>query len=317
MEEKYVAYLDLVGTKSAALISYEAYNDLIKSYKYTLKSMAEEFPKVKANYFSDSLFISCKDKSIFQYLRKLRVALLLKDCFFAGAIMRGDDGVEKVDESNLSGISFNNSDIVNVYALQSKFKGIGILVKDDIISDKNKGEFVKSLFIASDQGNPYYVEYWDISFKLSTGRGSVAGSSKIKSYIGYLKTALVCHVKMSTLNPRAVKYYFTLSVTIISSMFQYCEITSECADDIGKLFFERQSEKLLSDFEIVDIFAVFIDKYYQFLKEQKKNNDIFEYIGRFYESKLFSLLVGKLQKYPSIVLSDEVKKVIVDSIYEE
>ena len=307
MCKKYVAFLDLVGTKNVALISNEAYSELIHGFVNTLNQMEREYPNVKVKYFSDSLFLSCKDRSVFKYLRNLRVLLLRKDCFFAGAIMEGDDGVDIISKENLSGIKFTNANIVNVYAMQSRFKGIGVYVKEDIVSSKSDDMFVKSLYIASDQDNPYYAEYWDISFALPN----------IESYIEFLKTSLAYHIKVSVLTPRAAKYYFTLSVTIINSMFQCDNFTAKHSEVIGKLFFERKSEEMLSDPEILDVFAVFLDKYYKFLKKRGNGNDIFEYLNNFHKSKLFALFIKKLVKYPSMVLSDEVKKVIIDSVYSE
>ena len=103
----YIAYLDLLGTKSFCE-EEELYYDKINKFSDTVVSLSSILGKSgKIGIFSDSVYVECSQiEKILEFLTVLRTMLIGDDLFFNAALSSGTLGVESVSK-----ISYEKDDV--------------------------------------------------------------------------------------------------------------------------------------------------------------------------------------------------------------
>lgn len=132
----YISFMDLLGIKSIATYSPQAYHDKIKRFQDLLKYYEDNILKCnhKLIAFSDCAYVQCESLcELISFFQKLRQELMLREIFFNAAVIEGD--LELSYHSNGEGTDikssftmFNSPSTVKVYSKQNSFTGIGVSV---------------------------------------------------------------------------------------------------------------------------------------------------------------------------------------------
>lgn len=269
----YIAYLDLLGTKSFCE-EEDVYYKNINTFSRTVKILA---PKLGASgrigIFSDCVYVECTElESMLNFLNQLRLMLLGDGLFFNAALSKGKAGVEPIitphkkekddktekDESilpNLFGVRFTNKEIASIYCKQTKFRGVGIwidpLVEKEIALRGNY-KVVESIYYAKenkDNTNVYLPKrYNDIAFfnnnddDLKDWESYINGSMKI-----IFKTIYKSHRKSSKYSV----YYIPMIVNII----RCCDVNNLKWNKTKKSF-----ENMTIEFKLMYNFLLEVNK---------------------------------------------------------
>lgn len=165
----YIAFLDMVGTKSYASISNDEYANAINAFHKEMANVAKRFNNCQIYGYSDNAYIEVeKLDDMIQFMRRLRRRLMSKHFYFNAAVGRGSLCHVKVDMPQDKGfsMSFTSPSTVNVYMAQSKFTGIGVYLTQDVVDDLNSeqlhNEFCSSIYKPKYQDA--FCSIYDISY---------------------------------------------------------------------------------------------------------------------------------------------------------
>lgn len=278
MSNKYMAYFDLLGTKSVASSEdyyFESINIFRKRLIDNIIYLQSYNNLYNVSFFSDCCYVESKELScLLQYLENLRNDLIAKHLFFNCAIIKTDyndnfssfESTERGEsDKRIVGTLFSDSVISNVYNAQNRFKGVGVwieprIIKEDILVDNNLKKVITNSFYVDDlDQNMHISEYYDIKLNLN---GSPIEKDCLNSIIKSYFFAC-CET------PRAGRYYSSLLITIINSddneihwnIKQKCfENTSYIIELIYKILRDPMQYKILTGF--VYVAFAFINRIY-------------------------------------------------------
>ncbi len=176
--KKWVAFLDLLGTKESSKLSTEQYGFALTAFHDSFVKKSSLLSKNShAYFFSDCAYVeiggTVNDKMQFlKFINSARDHCFSRGYFFKagvvpGELKAGDMSVHNLP--NVRGHSFNSPAIIDAYGLQEKFKGIGICFAEKCVaelSEETGGDlghfrFVRSWYLPNDRNtNP--VAYIDL-----------------------------------------------------------------------------------------------------------------------------------------------------------
>lgn len=218
----YISYFDLLGTRGFCDNPNIYYNNM-KAFSSTISQMSiivRNYGKV--GVFSDCAYAESTDlKSLLIFLSLVQEKLMSQGLFMNGVVRKGTIGMKTFSEENKSSfyaISFDSSDIANLYITQTQFKGVGIFLDKTIQEELTKYPDIKTtncIFIRKNdetQGENYSpIVYQDIAYPKSRyGNKSIAQSMEIiynALFSSYVKS------------PRFAAYYISALSNMIRS---YC-----------------------------------------------------------------------------------------------
>lgn len=147
----YIAFIDMIGTRSSAVISNQEYKDAINDFNNYLQQVSTVY-QCKIYGYSDNAYIQIENLTdTVKFFRVLRDTLMNKHRYFSAAIDCGSLQAEKVDLKDKGfSMKFTESDTVDIYRKQCEFTGIGISLSNQVVKDLQKkqkyDEFCESIF---------------------------------------------------------------------------------------------------------------------------------------------------------------------------
>lgn len=205
----YVSFLDMVGTRSNALISNEEYTRSIKDLHETMKAVATSLDGCKVYGYSDNAYIEVDNLgNMVLFLKNLRKHLMDKHRFFNAAVGKGElkQKIITIPANKGSSMSFTSPATVNIYMEQSKFTGIGVSLSQEVIDDLNKAQMTNSYCCSvykEKEGDVFYSIY-DLSYD--------------PIGIEELNYMLSEYALTTIMSRRAGRYYVTPIVSMIRSL---------------------------------------------------------------------------------------------------
>lgn len=216
----YIAFFDLLGTKGFCENSEIYYKNISTFYKSIriLSWLLEPYGSV--GVFSDCAYAESTDlRSLLNFLVELRDRFISQGLFFNAIIKKGVLKIQNAsndDNSPISGVVFNSSDIADLYISHSKFKGAGIFIDESIWEDINKIEEYKTIdciYISKTndgKGTSYMpVKYKDIAFhEPRYGKKSIIDTLNL-----FYRAFYSAYVK----SPRYGAYYISILTNFLRS----------------------------------------------------------------------------------------------------
>lgn len=220
---KYIAYLDLLGTKAISEQDSNAYSKSVFTFCQMLNESLK--PNCYAYAFSDCAYLESTDlRALLKTLDEFRDKMLAEDRFFTAAVAQGELGVQEMGgvESNLRGYLFQGATISKAYLGQTSLKGIGISIDQALLSAQKQKEcsinqttslggckIVRNFFI-SDINTPYKCQFfYDIVME------DGFSSETLPQYFDYiLRAYFLSNIK----SPRYGRYYISPLINILSTI---------------------------------------------------------------------------------------------------
>lgn len=208
----YIAFVDMIGTRSAAMISNEEYTDAINDFNNSIKQVSS-FCQCKVYGYSDNAYIQIETLSdMIMFFRILRDTLMNKHRYFTAAVDRGSLDAERVSMPNAKGFSmkFTAPSTVDIYMQQCVFSGIGISLSQKVVEDlQSQGmqiDFCQSVFQKSPINNSGIetAPFYDLSY-----------NSVILEKLQYIVSD---YLITAAINERASRYYITPVVSMIKCL---------------------------------------------------------------------------------------------------
>lgn len=268
----YIAYLDLLGTKSFCE-EEELYYDKINKFSDTVVSLSSILGKSgKIGIFSDSVYVECSQiEKILEFLTVLRTMLIGDDLFFNAALSSGTLGVESVSkisyekddvspnnrsnnekkESNIFGVRFTNKEIASIYCKQTNFTGIGIWVDPDIIEKvkSTKYKYVNSIYYYKERqdGKTEFKarSYFDIPIFKEATSSDFFDPKRKQIIIGIISRALFsahCKSQNYSVNYISILINIIRGCDVSSIQWNQTEHTIENGDTVFNLMFSLLCE---------------------------------------------------------------------------
>lgn len=221
---KYIAYLDLLGTKGLCE-DEELYYKSITKFADTVKTLSPILDqKGRIGIFSDCVYVECSHiDELLRFLTKLRIMLIGDNLFFNAAVAKGKLGVEPINEqtnNNIFGVKFTNKEIASIYCKQTKFRGIGISIDENLIGlikESNKYSVVQSVFYSKKEKNNATLykaqRYWDVPlFNSEENDNDLYNNDRIKVMLSIIiKNLYTSHCKSQNYSV----YYVSLLINVI------------------------------------------------------------------------------------------------------
>jgi hypothetical protein len=196
MENKFICFIDLLGTKEYAEENSEFYVEALSTFQTSLIEKSSLFEKDEAEiyFFSDCAYIQASDvQKLIKFLQAVRSNLSPLQYYFKGSITQGVlspiTGFEKNDaiapnlrpsltslqqsykktKIKIHGTIFFGLKIGKAYLLQEKLKGIGIYIDKDIINNESlfndiKDLIVKSIHLPNSSSTKDIESFYDIKY---------------------------------------------------------------------------------------------------------------------------------------------------------
>lgn len=256
--KQYIAYLDLLGTKGFCE-QEDLYYKNIKKFSRSIETLAPLLASTgRIGIFSDCVYIeSSQLDNMLLFLTKLRAMLIGDELFFNAALSKGQLGVESIgytpdDNSNLFGVRFTNKEIASIYCKQTKFRGVGIWIDQNVLSEINSRKnikIVKSLFYNKEIKNDivHYTPkpYNDIAFfPTNNNPDEKYKEQEIKNILSIIfKTIYTSHCKSSQYSV----YYISLLINII----RCCNVEKLTWNKTNEYF-----ENMSKEFEVMYSFLI-------------------------------------------------------------
>ena len=225
----YIAFLDLVGTKSSALTSNLEYKEAITDFNTTLKMLSDNYNQCQIYGYSDNAYIQFENlKDIISFLEALRKNLLLRHRYFSAAVDVGNLKPALVSFRNpkkkVSGTSimFTETCTIGIYLAQCNFSGIGFNLSKQVVEELKEMEMDKyfrySVYQTSYDKNicKNLCPVIDIAYNLVTKDD--------------LSLIISDCIATAILNKRAARYYITPIITMIK-----CLNLKELIDDTNSI----------------------------------------------------------------------------------
>lgn len=208
----YIAFLDMIGTRTSALISSDEYTSAINDFNTSLNQVGSLCQCTIYGY-SDNAYVEIeKITDLVSFFRLLRDNLINKHRYFTAAVDRGSLMAERFPLGNKNSFSmkFTAPSTVDIYTKQCQFSGIGISLSENVIEDLRKNDmnvdFCQSIYQKSSIMNNDLdiVSIYDLSY-------SPVILEKLEYIIAdYLLTAAT--------SERAGRYYITPIVSMVKCL---------------------------------------------------------------------------------------------------
>lgn len=234
----YISYFDLLGTRGFCDNPGIYYNNM-NIFLSTIKQMQIVIGDYgSVGVFSDCAYAESTDLyKLITFLSLVREKLMSHGLFMNGVIRKGRIGIQSyndTEKSRFCAISFDGSDIADLYISQTKFKGVGILLDESVYNeaqDNPEINITNCIFIKKNgettKGNYLPIVYKDIAFPSSR-----YGNKSIEQSMRIVYNALFsAYVK----SPKFAAYYISALSNIIRS---YC---SDFKWDLAKQEFVNSS----------------------------------------------------------------------------
>lgn len=209
----YVAFLDMVGSKSAASISNKEYQKSIYEFNCILNDIGSQYD-ASIYAYSDNAYIELKDlENMLSFFQVFRQQLLLKHRYFSAAIDHGK--LENVITNNSDieheriSMMFTNPKIINIYLKQCDFSGIGFHISNSIVDELKKHSLDDKIRYSIYQSKPIdNIENYKV----------VADLAYLSVDFEHLSFIISDYIINNVLNKRAGRYYITPIITMIKCL---------------------------------------------------------------------------------------------------
>lgn len=210
----YIGFIDMVGTRSAALISSKEYSEAICDFHEIMKETSTTIDKCSIFGYSDNAYIEIPDlNEMILFFKRLRRRLIRNHRYFNAAIGIGELGEVTTTNSGYSNgcsMRFNSPSTINVYLAQSRFTGIGISLSPEIVKELDANNLHKaycnSIYKtkATDSKQSEFVDVVDIRYDPTS--------------VEEIEFVLSDYVLTSLTNKGAGRYYLTPILSMIRSL---------------------------------------------------------------------------------------------------
>lgn len=207
----YIAFLDLVGTREAALISSQHYSKNIDLFAKSLKEIGNEY-KCSIYGYSDNAYIEVEN--LYEMLKlfgELREKLRRSHIYFTAAVDKGTLNAKshKINKATGNIMTFENPSTAEIYKLQTEFQGVGYTISKAVCDDLKKENLENSVkpsafeCISKETSSSELIPIMDLAYDRI---GCVQ-----------LKYVIIDYLKTMVMNARAARYYITPIITMIKS----------------------------------------------------------------------------------------------------
>jgi hypothetical protein len=241
----YIAFLDMLGTRSTAQISNDEYKNAINDFNNALQQVSSYYDCEIYGY-SDNAYVEISSlDDVISFFFTLRKTLINRHRYFSAYVSKGSLNCEKVDFYYKSGgkslangysMKFTDSNTASIYVNQCEFKGIGISLSDEIVREIQKKYTKKvicpSVFLscANDDNYSSYIPFYDIAYD--------------EVLFEELKYVLSDYVMTTILNKSAGRYYVSPIISMIKGLSQDI-IVNHLNELISVLSFKNNSSLII------------------------------------------------------------------------
>ena len=217
-----IGFFDLLGVRFLAMHDSVEYRKVIKSFCEVTKKAFFSYanPEVDRLFaYSDNAYVQMESvDSMCLFFQLLREDLLYKHIYFSAAVGSGTleaKSEKKTNKKRTNGkeideefihMQFLSNSATEIYAQQSRLKGIGIVVDPSIIQSNERPRSVRfcSSYYCPSLESYQLVPYTDIAFSSTTPE--------------LVELAISEMIRMRILNKKASRYYISLVITMINSL---------------------------------------------------------------------------------------------------
>lgn len=210
----FVAFVDMVGTRTSAMISNDEYTASINDFSDALKQLSEIF-NCKIYGYSDNAYIEFSDHTqMVQFFKLLRESLLYQHRYFTAAVSLGSLQAKQIFFGRPKGFAmkFTSTVATDIYISQRQFSGIGISLSDSAVrelrSQKMENLLCKSIYHCCNSSGD------DIGFE------EVIDLAYDPVKIEQLRYVLADYIMASAMSTRAGRYYLTPIISMIKCLDQ-------------------------------------------------------------------------------------------------
>lgn len=208
----YIAFLDMLGSKNAALISSENYTEAIEDFNDTLSQISDMHKNCRIYGYSDNAYIQIdKLDDMIECFQELRNQLLLKHRYFTAAVDEGElnSSTTYFGKGKGSSMKFTDSRVIDIYLAQSQFSGIGFYLSPKVVTQL-KSQSKSKLFCPS----IYQPNFDNEALQLK----SVMDIAYEKVSMQQLSFIIADYITTTILNKRAGRYYITPIISMIKCL---------------------------------------------------------------------------------------------------
>lgn len=303
----YIAFLDMVGIQSSAMISSAEYTKAIDDFNTTLQMVHHSFPCTIYGY-SDNAYIEFNSLHIMvNFLRLFREMLMKKHRYFTAAVDKGslDATTLKFHPHQSFSMKFTSPSTVDIYLQQSQFSGIGVSLSSAVVGELNKKDFCQSVFQKrfTTEDSTELVPIYDLSYN--------------KASLPALRFIIEDYLITTATDSRAGRYYITPIISMIKSL-KTDELQKEETDlialislkKIPKFFSSLPSNNLYSIYFVFALLDTVLS-----LREFDQSFDGMGYCQRIIEQQDCSTLIEMLPSISTAIIKNENKHYFLKVLY--
>lgn len=309
----YVAFLDMVGSKSAASISNEEYQKSIKEFNSILNDIGSQYD-ASIYAYSDNAYIELKDlENMLSFFQVFRQQLLLKHRYFSAAIDHGKlDNVitnnSDIEHERIS-MMFTNPKIINIYLKQCDFSGIGFHISNSIVDEMKEHSLDDKICYSIYQFNP--IDNME-NYKV------VADLAYLSVDFEHLSFIISDYIMNNVLNKRAGRYYITPVITMIKCLSK-AEIESNLENIVKLITLQKVpisvKDEAYNKMHVLFFLYSLIDSVLNIYNSQHQVYDICSKIIEI-SSIDPGILLEKIANIPSEIISNINKRYFIKIIVE-
>lgn len=210
----YIAFFDMVGTRSSASIAEKEYEEAINDFHNAITEVYNSIENSHIYVYSDNAYVQIESlKDTISFFRRLRKLLMFKHRYFSAAVEEGSLNAKLSQFGASDGYSmiFTSPETIKVYLAQNKFSGIGISLSNKVVkllsdSEELGKSFCSSVFQHKMEPNSsrHYAGIFDVAYD-SVG-------------VDELKYVIADYVSTSIMNKSAGRYYITPIISMIKCL---------------------------------------------------------------------------------------------------
>ena len=243
--QKVISFLDLLGTKSAAIKNPDEYAKQIMYYKASIESAIQHFSKEDRIWvYSDNAYIlSSSADTLIDFYNDLRLSLNTQGIFFTAAISLGNMNPIEINDAWQNGAYFIGADATKVYAQQASLGGVGVRIDEKLIKNIEDDICVSYYYQSHECTN--LNTFFDLKYQLT--------STTLLDY------TLIQFIKTRYENIKASRYYISAIISILKS-FDYSDqsfMTNKQLKDIAELCSLSQFRKKHLDKSLISETSLF------------------------------------------------------------
>lgn len=277
--KKYIAFMDLLGTKVMAVANPTQYREVIRKFQETIEVLSRKYKTIEIHVFSDCAYLEEAElKKLCLFFRDIRECLLEHEICFNAAICEGRLGTQVIGgaTAKCSMINFTNDEVVKVYSLQNAFCGAGVYIDPQIctkaIVEVDSDIVVDSVYAGLDKSNGKLV------FKRSIDVKFRRNAEQLLMFI------LNLYTKNYILDKRASRYYLTLFTTYIRE--QKNEFVLKDDMKLLRIIIDA-TDKIYNYEDKITLILILINKLYDEAVEKNSSDSIIDVNEKIYEPLSF------------------------------